>query len=135
MSWIAGCRYWLLPLWRPVKSVLAFKGKSVLKSQKWLEMNPAAEYEGKRAHCDEEPEKDTLKKRSNAHFAESLHGKPGPNQVERDGQAGNAKMLQHRIRGLEDRNVGVGDCREAEKENEPWPLNARLALVSHRGSN
>ena len=117
MSWIAGCRYWLLPLWRPVKSVLAFKGKSVLKSQKWLEMNPAAEYEGKRANCDEEPEKDTLKKRSNAHFAESLHEEPSSDQGERDSQTDNAKMLQHRIRGLEDKNVRAGDGCQAEEES------------------
>jgi len=105
----------------------------VLRFWRPLEVNPAAENEGKRSHCDEEPEKDTLKQRSNANFAESLHGKPRPNQIERDSQADNAKLLQHRIRGLEDANAGIGDRRHTEKENEPCPLDMRLALVSPCG--
>ena len=63
-----------------------------------LKVNPAPEDKRKRSHRDEKPEKDPLKERSNANFAESLHGEPCSNQVERDGQANNAKMLQDRIR-------------------------------------
>src|ERR1039458_7027951 len=100
-----------------------------------LKVNPAAKDERKRSQRDEEPEKSPLKERSNANFAESPHGEPSSNQVERDSQADNAKMLQHRIRGLEDVNVGVGDRREAEEENEPWPLDTRFALVCHCGSD
>ena len=82
-----------------------------------LKVNPATEDKGKRSHRDEKPEKDSLKERSNAHFAESPHGEPCSNQVERDGQANNAKMLQHRIRGLEDKNVRAGDGCQAEEES------------------
>ena len=63
-----------------------------------LKVNPATEDKGKRSHRDEKPEKDTLEERASTHFAESLHGEPCSNQVERDGQANNAKMLQDRIR-------------------------------------
>lgn len=63
-----------------------------------LKVNPAPEDKRKRSHRDEKPEKDTLEERASTHFAESLHGEPCSNQVERDGQANNAKMLQDRIR-------------------------------------
>ena len=100
-----------------------------------LKVNPPAEDKGKRSSRDEEPEQDTLKERSNANFAEGPHGEPCSNQVERDCQAYNAKMLQHRIRGLEDGNIGIGYRRQAEEENKPWPLDTCLALVCQRGSN
>ena len=83
----------------------------------FLKMNPPAADERKRSHRDEEPEKDPLNKRSNANFAEGLHGEPRSDQVERDSQTDNAKMLQHRIRGLEDKNVRAGDGCQAEEES------------------
>lgn len=61
-------------------------------------MNPATADQRERSQRDKEPEKDSLKKRTNADFPKSFHGEPRSNQVERDGQANNAKMLQDRIR-------------------------------------
>ena len=62
-----------------------------------LKVNPAPEDKRKRSHRDEKPEKDILEERASTHFVESLHGGPCSNQVERDSQANNAKMLQDRI--------------------------------------
>ena len=64
-------------------------------------MNPTAADQGQRSRRDEYPEKYSLQKRPNPDFAESLHGEPGSNQEERDGQADDAQMLQHRIGRLE----------------------------------
>ena len=78
-------------------------------------MNPTAADQGQRSRRDEYPEKYSLQERPNPDFAESLHGEPGTNQVECDGQADDAQMLQHRIGRLENVNISVGNSREAEK--------------------
>ena len=61
-------------------------------------MDESSQDQRKRSHRDEKPEKDILEERASTHFVESLHGGPCSNQVERDSQANNAKMLQDRIR-------------------------------------
>jgi hypothetical protein len=98
-------------------------------------MNPTNADQRERSHSDEEPEKDSLKEWSNSHFAERLHRESRPNQKERYGQADASKMLEHWIGGLEHVDVSIENSRETEEENEPGPLNARLALVCHSGSD
>jgi hypothetical protein len=70
-------------------------------------VNPASANESKRSHCDEEPEKNSLKERPNADISESLHGESGSNQKEGDGQADAPKMLEHWIGGLENVDISI----------------------------
>jgi hypothetical protein len=57
-------------------------------------MDPTSANECERAQCDKQPEKDSLKERSNPDLAESLHGESRSNQEERDRQADAPKMLE-----------------------------------------
>jgi len=98
-------------------------------------MNPATEDQRERSQRDKEPQKDSLKERTNADFPKSFHGEPRSNQVERDGQADNTEMFQHRIRRLEDVSIGICDRCDAEEEYERWPLDTRIALICQCGSD
>jgi len=76
----------------------------------YLQMNQTAANQGQRAHGNENPKKKLLKDRSNAHFAQSLHGEASAYQVKHDRQADDAEMLERRVGRLEDAHIGVGHC-------------------------
>ena len=97
-------------------------------------MNPTAANQGQRSHGNEDPQKNSLKEWSDAYFPESLHRESCANQKERNGQTDDPKMLEYRVRRLEDVQIGVGYRRQTKEQNEPGPLDARLALVGDCGS-
>jgi hypothetical protein len=67
-------------------------------------------------------------------LAEGFHRKPGPDEVEGDGEANDAEMLEGRVNRLQDVDVGVGHGGESEKADEPVQLDRSLALVHERVS-
>ena len=98
-------------------------------------MDPSGTDQRKRSHGDNDPQKDSLQQRANANLAESLLREARANQKKRDSQADDAEMLEIRIESLKSVKVGVGHCRQAKEENEPGPVDARLALVGNSSSN
>lgn len=69
-----------------------------------------------------------MQERSNANFQERHFRETSCNQKQSYGQSDYAKMLERWIENLERMNVGIGNGRDAEEQNEPRPVDARLAL-------
>src|ERR1035441_6348065 len=100
-----------------------------------LKVNPAATDQRQRPHCDYDPQKNPLQQRPNADLLKRLLREARSNQEERDRQADDAEMLEIWIEHLERMYVGIGHCRQTKEQDEAGPLNARLALLGHGGSD
>src|SRR5579871_2907303 len=98
-----------------------------------LEMNPVRENQRQGSTAHNHPQRESLQERADSNPAKGFLVQPGSNQEERYGQADFAEMIES-AKGRRERRgpQRVQQGRQAEKQDEPGPLDARFALEHHR---